>query len=42
MATMNIIQAVNSALHLAMAADPGARWARVSDMVETKRKPRLR
>ncbi len=28
--------------HLAMAADPGARWARVTEMVEAKRKPRLR
>jgi molybdenum cofactor cytidylyltransferase len=28
--------------HLAMAADPGARWARVMDLVEAKRKPKLR
>lgn len=28
--------------HLAMAADPGARWARVMEQVEAKRKPRLR
>ena len=28
--------------HLAMAADAGARWARVMEMVEEKRKPKLR
>ncbi len=33
---------IDTAEHLAMASDPGARWARVMDMVEEKRKPKLR